>query len=260
MKLLRRTRAQALAGRLLGSVVALSILTLPVSPAVAGQIVVMHQMEPTPHEAVDGVTLGQIRETLLDLLRGKGWVPYPRTSGVIEADRSLNGNKHRMTIAVVFDDRNYVIRYVDSENLNFSDESCRDPNPPSSPFDFKPAARRLRERTGPCNTRLIHPTYNRSVQDLEYTALHAIRFLDPPRGDGDTPEPWSQSTEEETAKLEALQRNGILTADELETQLRLVAGSGQAAEAPAPETAPSAGHEDTSAPPPTAVRGGSESD
>jgi len=198
-----------------------AVLAMTASEVGATRIAKMYRMEPKAHGAAAGVTQDQIRRTVVAIAERRGWTTYVRTRGVVEADFSLSKGKHRGSVAIVFDDRNFVIRYLSSYNLGHRENYCPAPRPyDSPPGEERARDRLLRPRAERCTRELIHPTYNNFVQELEDEIAATVPKLTPHAAAA--PDLPGDSVEEETRKLEALHDAGTLTDEEWESQKRLL--------------------------------------
>ncbi len=216
-------------------------VSLLATPADAGRTRTMYRMESRPHGAADGVTQAQIRQKVIELAENRGWAVHVRTAGVVEADNSWSNGKHRFTIATVFDDEFFTIRYVSSHNLGHSDTSCSAPQPADLPSHMASARERLqRSRSERCTTEVIHPSYNDFVVQFEEDIAEAVPKLQPAPADA-APVAVADTVDEELRRLDALQAAGILTPSELQAQRRLLGVSPDtpaAEQMPATPTAP----------------------
>jgi len=196
-----------------------------VSPVDAARISTMYRMEGRAHGAPAGVTQAQIRRVVIDLAEQRGWEAHVRTAGVVETDASWSSGKHRFTVATVFDDETFTVRYVSSYNLGYSDTACRAPFSADVDARMERARDRMgRSRVERCNTEVIHPHYNNFVQQFETDIAEAVSRLEPePAASGSVA--VADTVAEENRRLEALQASGILTSDELKTHQRLLASS-----------------------------------
>jgi hypothetical protein len=215
------------------AIISVAVLTAA-SPAAAGRTTAMYRMEPRPHGAAAGVTQEQMRTAVVELIEKRGWAAHVRTAGVVEADASWSRNKHRFTVATVFDDETFVIRYLSSYNLGYTDSYCRAPRPGDSPPGMMRDRDRLRlPREERCRTEVIHPSYNDFVQQLEADIAKAIARIEPAPDADPISIPVADSAEEENRRLEGLYAGGVLTKEELQAHQRLLSASiGAAGEVP----------------------------
>ncbi len=213
---------------LLTASVVIVILVLA-SASYAGRKTTMYRMEPRAHRADDGVTQDQIRRSVIEILERRGWTVHVRTAGVVEADISISKGKHRATIAVVFDDKNFAVRYVSSYDLGYSGASCRDGeiDEDGLPSYLQGPAKRMRRHIeAGCVGEVIHPSYNEWVQQIEEEIARNVPRLGPSRSAAAVPPATSDSVSEAVRKLDALHAAGLLTAEEVEAHKRLLPGVG----------------------------------
>lgn len=199
------------------------------TPATARRTNEMYRMQARAHGAASGVTQAQMRTVALELIEKRGWAAHVRTAGVVEADASWSRNKHRFTVALVFDDTNFVIRYVSSYNLGYTDTACRPRPPDITPLGMvRDRDRMLVPRKERCKAEIIHPSYNDFVRQFEHDIAKAFPLIAPAP---ESPPPSggvAASIDEENRYLENLYAEGVLTQDELRAQQRLLGLSGEA--------------------------------
>jgi predicted secreted protein len=196
-----------------------------ISPADATRIGTMYRMERRAHGAPDGVTQAQIRKIVIDLAEQRGWEAHVRTAGVVETDASWRSGKHRFTVATVFDDETFAVRYVSSYNLGYSDTHCRAPYPAEVASRMERTRERMgRNRAERCNTEVIHPSYNNFVQQFEADIVEAVSQLKPEPAAAQSVA-VADTVAEENRRLEALQASGIVTLEERMAHQKLLAGS-----------------------------------
>ena len=95
-----------------------------------------------------GVTLAQMQSTIEKTATGLGWQLSDVKTGNFTAKRSWDGDKHNMAVDVLYDAKNFSIRYKDSKAMSY-------------------------------NGRSIHHTYNDMVAILQDTIKTNISTLQP---------------------------------------------------------------------------------
>jgi len=171
-------------------------------PAAASETIV--DIPPTPHRAPAGTPLPDIAASIKQAAKDRTWVITDEDPGVLTADLLVR-YKHRAIVRIGYDDLNYWIEYLDSENLDYSEKDRRRHTRPGRSAEVIKGPR-------------IHKNYNRWVRYL----AKAIEFRtgNPPRAlvtnENTGREPVFVADEIE--KLDALRKRGVLTQKEFEHQ------------------------------------------
>lgn len=70
-----------------------------------------------------GVTLAQMRSTIEKTARDLGWELSDVRPGSFTAKRDWGARKHNVVVAVVYNEKNFSIRYKDSVNMSYDGSS-----------------------------------------------------------------------------------------------------------------------------------------
>jgi len=69
------------------------------------------------------VKVEQVTEAILAAGAEAGWTAKVVRPGLIEGSREWSNGKHSMTVEVIYDAKNYEIKYKDSKNLQYDGSS-----------------------------------------------------------------------------------------------------------------------------------------
>jgi hypothetical protein len=69
------------------------------------------------------VKIEQVTEAILAAGAEAGWTTKLVRPGLIEGSREWGNGKHSMTVEVIYDAKNYEIKYKDSKNLQYDGSS-----------------------------------------------------------------------------------------------------------------------------------------
>ena len=197
------------------------------SPAVAARKTAMESMStPRPHNAEAGVSLDAITRCVIAAAEVNEWRPTFEKPGVVLAEKVTQEGKHRATVKISYDTESFIIKYVTSYNLGYTEKHCR-----SHTFGNP----NIRKRT-PCYGPAIHPNYNAWLRILansiaDHAALLAagdagpkIRYSLP--GADTNSEPRDRIAPalvaDEIRKLKGLADDGILSQQEYEDRKKLL--------------------------------------
>lgn len=199
------SRPSILGARFVAVAVILSSLLLTAPPASAAQLSrTLKNVAPTPHRAPVGASMNAIAASIADAAQRHGWEVTEESPDALRASLWVRG-RHHAIVRIGFDETNYWIDYVDSENLNYSDRDLRVPGPSGRVVE------------GP----RIHPNYNRWVETLA-RAIEATTPRTPlAREEEPGPPPVSTpriSVAEELEKLDSLRERGVLTQEEFDQE------------------------------------------
>ena len=164
---------------------------------------------PTSHRAPNGTSLADVAAAITDAARTLDWSVNEEGAESLVATLWVR-RKHRAVVRIGFDETNYWIEYVDSENLNYSENDLRVAGP----------SRRFVK--GP----RIHPNYNRWVETLaraiEDRTAHSeqVRRQKPrnTREPSLAPPNPPAFVADELEKLDSLRERGVLTQEEFDLE------------------------------------------
>ena len=93
-------------------------------------------------------TLEQVKRAVVQAASAKGWAPSVRGENTVRATYSRG--KHSAVVDIVFSETSYTIKYVDSHDLGYAEQSGRT---------------------------VIHPTYNKALTTLRQGIDAALRTV-----------------------------------------------------------------------------------
>lgn len=175
------------------------VVTFHASPAFAIQAT-LRNIPRTPHTAVMGSSLEQIQSAIESAVQLRGWRVDSSSPGKIRASIWVR-HKHHAVVDIGFDELDFWIDYVSSENLDYD------------PTDRRPTQARGRGMKGP----RIHKNYNGWVELLAREIPLVVHNPPPPQKQRTSPT-GVPLIADELEKLHSLVERGVLSPEEFDAQ------------------------------------------
>jgi hypothetical protein len=164
----------------------------------------IRNIPPTPHHAASEASLSQIATSIKQAAEDRNWKVTSEAPGLLTV-RLWVRNRHLAIVQIGFDNENYWIDYLDSENLEYVKEVWKAGLIQGSDWwlDAEPK---------------IHRNYNRWVESLAKSIEYHIANPIPAAETQPVSSDSLHLIADELEKLDALRVRGILTQQEFEQQ------------------------------------------
>lgn len=193
-------------------------LAIGPSAADAARVERMEVVEPLAHGAAEGVTTEQVRAAVLRAAESEHWHAQVMVDGRVKAEYLTQQGRHRATVTIPVDDKEFLIRYFDSYQLGYRRYFC--PN--------RALGNQRMRQARPCRDSGIHPYYNDWVRELADAIQDEVAALAPAGDDPDiadgVPDPMTPrerfAIAEKMRELIAQQEAGTISDEEFEARKR----------------------------------------